>query len=82
MDIPCGPLVVDYAKHLTDTRKVTNYISGKNTNKDYNIKIIYLLLVLPLTKKCSVIEGPLEDPGCEYISIIRTGRMVLSRARA
>ena len=62
VDIPCNPLVVDYDRHLIDIHEVTEYISGKHKNKDYKVSIMYLPLGLPLTKKCSVIEGPLEDP--------------------
>ena len=51
VDIPCGPLMVDYTTHLTDAHEVTKYLCGKSKNKDYKVPIIYLPLVLTLTKK-------------------------------
>ena len=63
MDIPFSPSLVDYVTRLTDAYKVTKFISGKPTIvKDYKVVLIYLPLVLPLTKKWCVFEGPLEDP--------------------
>ena len=62
MDTPFGPLVADYSIHLVDAREVTEYIYGKAKTKKYKASVIYLPLVLPLTKKCTVLEGPMEDP--------------------
>ena len=62
VDISFGPSVADYFTRLTDAYKVTKYLCSKTKTKDYKGAIIYVPLVLPLTKKCSIVEGSLENP--------------------
>ena len=63
VDITFGPSVADYATRLIDPVEVTKFIDDKATIlKYYKLTLIYLPIVLPLTKKCCVFEGPLEDP--------------------